>query len=398
MITIGRPRIINMSKKSRLESEINIDGKSNIIWFEVDEKYEKYLCYERSDAFVIAILNYAMRNGHDITCLAPMGEDLYYQITTYLIDAVYKGSKKLHNTIINTDIDSSILITAHAVGTGISCGIDSFHVLSHHTHTRLKKHNITHLAFNNVGSHGEADRALKLYDERKKLVENFAKEYEFELVDSNSNIHDVFPQNHLLTHTYTSTFAIYALQKLYSIYYYASSDSFFEFSLKDNADKGTGFYDLLLTSMFSNRSLIIYSEGGTLSRLEKTKRVAEYTPSYKYLNVCTVTNENCNKCEKCIRTLLALDALEKLDLYKEVFDINYYKSHRQEYYARMMIYVVKKNQNHIELYALLKNKVSLKAKIIGIIVQPTIYIVILYVPKILKPTLKKIYYFFKNIQ
>ena len=150
--------------------------------------------------------------------------------------------------------------------------------------------------------------------------------------------------------------------------------------------------------MFSIPTLSIYSEGATLSRLEKTKKVTEYYPSYKYLNVCTVTNENCNKCEKCIRTLLALDTLEKLDLYKEVFDINYYKSHRQEYYAIMMYYVVKKNQNHIELYLLLKNKVSLKAKIIGIIIQPIINIIILYVPKILKPTLKKIYYFFKNSQ
>jgi len=106
MIIIRKPGIVNEGGKSRLQAPFNIDGKVNNVWFEVDKKYGKYLCYERSDAFVIGVLNYAMRNGHDIKCETPMGEELKYQITTYLIDAVFKGSKKLYKTKIFTEIDN----------------------------------------------------------------------------------------------------------------------------------------------------------------------------------------------------------------------------------------------------------------------------------------------------
>lgn len=90
MITIHRPDFSQRGEYARIQSLVDIDGNRNTIWFEVRREYGEYLCWERSDAFVIGLLNYAMRNGHDITCEAPMGEDLHYQITTYLIEAIAK--------------------------------------------------------------------------------------------------------------------------------------------------------------------------------------------------------------------------------------------------------------------------------------------------------------------
>jgi hypothetical protein len=57
-----------------------------------------------------------------------------------------------------------------------------------------------------------------------------------------------------------------------------------------------------------------------LSRLQKTKLIADWTPALEHLRVCnqykryTSTSLNCGRCEKCIRTmleLLAFSALEK---------------------------------------------------------------------------------------
>ena len=388
MIQISKPEIIYIDNKARLKAEIEIDAKKNTIWFEVDKKYGNYLCSERSDAFVIGILSYAMRNGHDITCAAPMGEELYYKITTQLIEAIYKGSGNLHKTVITADIDSTELPTSNAVGTGISCGIDSFHVLSQQTNSQLKKHNVTHLTFNNVGSHGQGEHAIKLYNERKLLALKFAKEFEFELVESNSNIYDIIPQDHSLTHSYTSSFCIYSLQKLYSIYYYASGHTFLEFSLIDNDKKDSSYYDLLTTCMFSTKSLTIISEGATSSRLEKTEKVTMYEPSYNYLNVCTITASNCSKCEKCTRTLVALDALGKLDLYKNVFDIEYYKKHCQRYYSSMVKEVLWKNSSYVQVYAILKSKVSTTAKLKGFAQAYSPYIS-RFIPKFLKISIRK---------
>jgi hypothetical protein len=76
--------------------------------------------------------------------------------------------------------------------------------------------------------------------------------------ESNSNIYDIVPQNHLLTNNYKSCFAIYCLQKLYSIFYYASAHSFYEFSLRNNEKCDTTFYDLLTLSTFSTKTLQIF--------------------------------------------------------------------------------------------------------------------------------------------
>ena len=96
MLKIKKPQLCtNDSAHTRLQAEIEQDGVSHIVWAEVDNKYTEYLCYERSDAFVIGLLHYAMKHNHDIVCEAPMGEYLYYQITTYLVDAISKGSPQL---------------------------------------------------------------------------------------------------------------------------------------------------------------------------------------------------------------------------------------------------------------------------------------------------------------
>lgn len=127
MITIHRPEFSQQGEYARIQSLVDIDGSRNVVWFEVRREYGKYLCWERSDAFVIGLLSYAMRNGHDITCEAPLGEDLHYQITTYLVKAIAKGDARMYHTRIMAAVDHNELPCGNAVGTGISCGIDSFH-------------------------------------------------------------------------------------------------------------------------------------------------------------------------------------------------------------------------------------------------------------------------------
>ena len=84
---------------------------------------------------------------------------------------------------------------------------------------------------------GEGDEALALYNQRVERPREFAQEYGYKLVESNSNLMDVVKQNHFKTHTYSSMFAVYCLQKLYSIYFYASSGyKYDEFTLEDKGN------------------------------------------------------------------------------------------------------------------------------------------------------------------
>ena len=360
MIRIEQPQLVSNENESRLETYVSIDGDRKKIWFSVDKEYEPYLCWERSDAYVIAVLNYAMRNGHDIECDAPLTEDLYYNIDKYLIDAIKQYNPNFYRPNISAPISSDVLPCARAVGTGISCGVDSLHALASQTGLKFNKHNITHLTFNNVGSHGEGEKAQKLFKERLELPKIFANEFGYKLVISNSNLMDVVEQNHFKSHTYSSMFPVYCLQKLYSIYYYASSGyKYHEFRLYDIPGSSCGSYEMLSLPLLSTHNLRIYSEGEGMTRMTKLKKIVDYVPSYKYLNVCLKDGNNCGECEKCVRTLLGIDALGKLDEYNQVFDIQYYKQNKEWYLLQMLKQMAFKKHDYFELYPYFKKDINL---------------------------------------
>ena len=360
MIHFHKPYIEIEIDKAVLKCEVEIDSMRETIWFSVDLKYSQYLCYERSDAYVIAVLNYAMRNNHDIICDAPISEDLYYNIDKFLIDAIVGYNPSWHHPQIEAEIAFDSLPCAGAVGTGISCGVDSLHALVCQTGLKFKKHNITHLTFNNVGSHGEGEHAEKIYKDRIKRPRKFAQEYGFEFVASNSNLQDVIKQIHFKSHTYSSMFAVYCLQKLYSVYYYASGGyKYSEFTLIDKSPICCGSYDMFSLPLFSTHSLRVYSEGENMSRMTKLKSVIKYAPSYKYLNVCLKDGDNCGKCEKCVRTLLGIDALGALDNYGEVFDIDYYRKHKTWYLLQMLKKISDQKHDYFEIYPYFKNEITL---------------------------------------
>lgn len=359
MIKIGKPQVKSDATTATLFTDITIDGVCKEVWFRVDKKYEEYLCHERGDAFVIAVLNYAMRNHHDIVSEAPLTEDLYYNIDKYLVDAIAQYNKNFYRPQITADVASEQLPCAGAVGTGISCGVDSLHALACQTAMKFKRHNITHLTFNNVGSHGEGEHAEKLYHARLERPRRFAEEYGFEFVASDSNLQNVVEQSHFKSHTYSSMFAVYCLQKLYSVYYYASSGyKYHEFRLYDIPGSSCGSYEMLSLPLLSTHNLRVYSEGEGMSRLTKLKSVVRYAPSYKYLNVCLEEGDNCGKCEKCVRTLLGIDALGALDKYSEVFDIDYYRKHKKWYLQQMLYQMAHSKHDYFELYPYFRNQIT----------------------------------------
>ena len=268
---------------------------------------------------------------------------------------------------IEAPIASQALPCAGAVGTGISCGVDSLHAIQNQTNSDFSGHNVTHLMYNNVGSHGEGEYAQQLYHSLLERPRAYAREYGFEFVATNSNLMDVVQQNHFYTHTYSSLFAVYCLQKLFSIYYYASSGyRYGDFTLEYCPHRGCGSYDIFSLPMLSHRTLRFYSEGAGMTRMEKLKKVADFPPAHKYLQVCAQSKNNCGKCEKCVRTLLGLDAIGKLELFSNVFDVVHYRKNRQQYLRKLYIKKVFKSKEYAEIYLYLKKDLSLASKLICI--------------------------------
>ena len=364
MITISKPYITESGNHARLNADISVDEEKRTVWFEVESKFKDYLCRERCDGFIVGILNYAMVNGHNIKCDAPVGEYLYYNLTEHFIESLYRNSSQLHKTNIIAEIDSGELPNAGAVGTGISCGIDSFHAIQKNSDPKLPRHKITHLAFNNVGNHhGEKEVARKLFEERSKKGRKFAEEFGFEFVLGDSNIIEEFPQVHYFVHIYSNLFTVLCLQKLYSVYYYASSSPYSEFSLKDSEQHSPDHYELLTVFSFSTDTLKIYSEGGSISRFDKSGIIGNYPPSYKYLNVCIITAENCGVCHKCRRTIMDLYAKGVLDNYGEVFDLAHFNKNKSWYLAKAYAYYLNKDRFAIDSYQALRKEITFPIRI-----------------------------------
>lgn len=325
-IFIAAPEIIESPKGARLVAGIAIDGEKKDVWVEVERKYANYLCSERSDAFVIGLLHYAMCNGYDIECETPITAQLAYQIRTYLVPSLVRRSKVLHATRIEATLEEVELANAGGVGTGISCGVDSLHAVMNHANSEYPEFKLTHLVLNNVGAYwrGKDDNQ---YAWQMEHARSFCNEYGFELILVDSNYGTAFRQSHLFSNVYANCFAVHSLKKLWRTFFIGSvGHDFSHFSIDDAEKHDSAYYDLLSLDVFSTRSLKIYSEGGAVDRYDKTKALVGYAPSYKYLHVCAMDNgPNCGHCRKCLRTLTTLDALDSLDKYGNVFDIQEYR-------------------------------------------------------------------------
>ena len=367
MITIKRIYLEKANNKSRCICEIELKNEIKRIWFEVDEEYGEYLTTDRCDAYLIGILSYAMRLGEDIACEIPVTDELLFQINEILMPSLVKHSINLHTIKIFCDTIAPIN-EGKAVGTGLSCGVDSFWSVREHCNSLYSEFNITHLCINNVGAFNEcyADYGIeKVKKERYEIARNVANELGIKLIITDSNFADIIEQNHLLTSTYSCCFAIYMLQKLWKIYYLASNGiDYAQFSLKNNDIKPSEQSELFVLQCFSISSLRIYCDGGGKNRFEKTLDISDYEPAQKYLHVCTKKPFNCGICSKCRRTLLSLDAMNKLDNFKGVFDIDYYRKNRSEYYKWLYIQHINEDIMNAPTYELLSKRHDYKVPLV----------------------------------
>ena len=138
MLKICRQYLQSNDTHTRLCADIDRDGEIKILWFEVEKKFAKYLLYERSDAFVIGLLQHAIQKGHDIVSEAPMTRRIYEQLTEQFMTCYnkmhgdFKTQKGAAVSITVPLADEISLVETGAVGTGISCGVDSLHVFATH--------------------------------------------------------------------------------------------------------------------------------------------------------------------------------------------------------------------------------------------------------------------------
>ena len=322
---------------------LNVAGENKDLWYSVNKVYKKYLCHERADAVVVAFLHYAAMYKLNINSALPMSRKLHFQLNELLSILCETSRNKDEIPCISAPLTDEIYENEGAVGMGMSCGVDSFATLRKYSNDNCdEKYKVTHCTYYNVGAHhgsigsyngGIAQR--ELFNKQKVYAQKFCAEYDYPLIEVDSNVTDLQCVKFLYVHTYRNLSTTLLFQKLFSVYYYSSAYSVTQFRLNPSNDSGS--YDILLTSMFSTETLSFYSSCSTMSRIEKVGMLVNFPPAQKYLHVCRKTENNCGICGKCMRTQLEIYSFGKMELFSESFDINKFYKNKH----RMFRYLVK---------------------------------------------------------
>lgn len=344
-LQIGTPFIRQDKGRTQLVAEISETGKQPYeLWYETADEYGRYFVSDRIDAFLVALLPYAMQNSLDILSDGTVSEKLELQISKFLMPVLTKYSDVYNEISISIKNKSDLNINeVKCCATGYSRGVDSFDTIKETL--SCGEQSLTHLTFFNVGSHRStanytSEQSLELYNKRLSTVKKSSEIFGLPLIDVNSNLGEHLTLPYVTIHHFCSFSAVLALQKLFRIYYYSSGYSIDNFSIH-KCDKGSAFYEPLLAELLSTESTTFYISGLNKTRLDKIKSISEFEPSYDNLNVCYYEDKNCGKCEKCLRTQLELMSIDKLELYKNSFDINKFEQTKDSWSIEYML----KHQN-----------------------------------------------------
>ncbi|WP_195760641.1 hypothetical protein [Agromyces kandeliae] len=325
-IVIGTPVV--GAGGGRITYEVGLHGVEGVerLWFSLPESASGFV-NPRADAAVLALLMPAMRQRRDLVVEGTVTDELVWNLG-HDVPVILRGVRpELSGIAIDArDAARPIGAAGQAVVTAYSAGVDSYAALARHhfapdTPDSLR---VTHLLYNNVGSHGRGDRGRELYRRRLEPIRAGAATMGLPLFDVDSNLDDLYSASGLgfqQTHTMRNAAVAHLLASGVRLFLYASSVPYEEVSTTAMYD--LSYADPVLLPALSAGALSLRPSGADLDRAQKTALVAQVPHSYGRLDVCTesVDGTNCSTCWKCRRTILTLDLLGALDHYRSVFDV-----------------------------------------------------------------------------
>lgn len=405
MIKISSPVIYTSGDRTVMTAHIEDEYQkiNNDIYYSTPIEYGEYLCYDVTDAFVVGVLLPAARYEQDIVVDGAVSDRLFYNINNSILYTLANVWKKKRVKLVAKEV-KSITFDSKAVGCGCSLGVDSFAaMLQHLSNPELPQFNITHLTYFNVGAMGykNLEKAKQSYEKDLELVKKFAAKVNLPIVQLESNFSIMYEEFDFDQSGDIRNFsAVLALQKLFKKYLYGSSYPIKDFRFEISQ---TGYYETLLAPLLSTESCEIIIANPDLTRIDKTKAVVGNEMAQETLYVCwkeLLANKypdseiakikdiflNCSRCDKCLRTLLAIDILGYLDKFKNIFDIEHYKTVKDKYIAKVL-YNKSHNAFYKDLFELITEynyPISVKSKVYLFAYQLKVYGIVNRVKSILK--------------
>lgn len=274
IITPPLPLLKDGEIETRVECTILIDNREEVLYYSTPVEWGKYLTFERADAFLLGVLQYAMKEGHDIEVKAPISERFYFNLVNQVIPLLSAGFGHKQIKLTCNQLDNSVLMAEtekpFAVGTGCSLGVDSFGSILYHlqpdTPTNFR---LTHLTYFNVGALGnDTEKTTVSYEHDLSMIQEYAAYKQLPLVRISSNIGKLYEGwNFDHCNQSRNSATVLALQKLFRRYYYASTVDVSHLKIKYDA----AYFESALVPYFSTENTDLLIGQAAFSRVDKTK-------------------------------------------------------------------------------------------------------------------------------
>lgn len=299
------------------------DRPNQEIYFETTSDFAQDLSCN-PHAFLVASLVPALHHGEKRVLMdAEVCPELRDGLTTAMgwIRHWYKLNREPVQIQVKTRATTVPGATPKRAGWFFSGGIDSLATLRHNRlnvpleHPGSFKDGLTIYGISSSGNELETSEPfLEAFDRLVASMSNVAKDAGVRLIPVYTNVRQLNTD----TYFWSNEFQGAALASVA----HAFAQRFSQVSIASTGNIAAlhphGSHPLLDPN-YSCHDLRIQHDGITLSRLDKTKLVADWDIALQNLKVCTKVQQmqpgmmNCGKCDKCIRTMLALLALGKLE-------------------------------------------------------------------------------------
>ncbi len=335
-VKISKPTIAVEENTVVYRTEIESEDGRRDLWFRLDAKYAD-LVTDSCDPALVGLLIPAMAAGEDIHLSGPISERLYYNLSGPCQN-VFGTTIPILDTI---DIHPAGLRSKSGrppgVATGFTGGIDSFCVLADHHYSPdcPEGFRLTHLVFNNVGSHGHGSEGERIFKSRYARLAPFVERIGLPFVALDSNLDSFYSERLGFAQTHTPRIIAAALLLQGGIGRYLSASSTDYRAAAIYPCKYISSTESICIPLLASESLDVLSVGHQYRRVDKTLKVADIPDSYEILDVCMREGDrNCTTCRKCLRTMITLDIAGLLDNYPERFDLAQYRARENELLSR----------------------------------------------------------------
>lgn len=279
MLEIGKPYLNFQKGKIRFCADIMADERRFTLWFAVGCSRAKYFVPGRSDAFLMALLPYAMAGGHEVRCAGAISERLCYQLNHYLIPALSSAGAEYRLIAIDAPLVREACQNRGEVGAAFSGSVDALYTIM--SHDRECECPLTHIVVLNAGIF-EGKEGRKEIRERLWQARGVARRRNLAVVRVDTNLQEELTEDLCRVYPFREIACALALQGLFSVYLLSSGYDVSHFRMKGEE---AAAFNLLTAGCASTESLTFYPSGVEQKRWKKREALDKWPKVKRLLRV-----------------------------------------------------------------------------------------------------------------